>query len=467
MKILLISSNVTVSPYPIYPLGVSMIASALSKAGHEIRQFDFLEQNSSFDALTGEIRSFGPQLIGISVRNIDNVNLLNEQYYIGIVKDIVTRAKEVSGAKVILGGAGFSLIPDLILHETGADYGIIGEGEALVVRFAENAARGTYPEERLIGPEIRLSGTGIVSASYDEKLMTYYLHSGNIASIQTKRGCTQRCVYCSYPVLEGPRIRTREAAAVVDDIELLRDKHKAEYIFFIDSVFNDAEGAYMKVLEEMRRRNVKVPWTGFFKPEGLNDEIVGLMKATGLIAVEIGSDAACDITLRKLGKQFSFQDVIACNELFGRFEIATSHYFMFGGPGETQETVLEGIENVKGLKKCVSFIFMGIRILPNTALARIALKENVLTPDNGMLHPVYYISPKVEREWLEETLTEAFSKTRHCIFPPDKADKSLRILHEMGYSGTMWDLLIPGAKSKIGFLAGRLKHRGTYPRSKK
>lgn len=449
MKILLISANVTVSPYPIYPLGVSMIAAALARAGHEVRQFDFLEQNSSFEALTEEIKSFGPQLIGISVRNIDNTNLMNEQYYIGIVKDIVTSAKEVSGAKVILGGAGFSLIPDLILLETGADYGIIGEGESLVVGFAENAARGTYPEESLIGPEIRLTGAGIVSASYDEKLMEYYLHSGNIASIQTKRGCTQKCVYCSYPVLEGPSIRTREAAAVVDDIEMLRDRHKAKYIFFIDSVFNDAEGAYLEVIEEMRRRNVNIPWTGFFKPEGLNDEIVGLMKKTGLIAVEIGSDAACDITLRKLGKQFSFQDVIECNELFSRFDIATSHYFMFGGPGETQETVLEGIENVKGLKKCVSFIFMGIRILPNTTLARIALKEKVLDPDNGMLHPVYYFSPMVERKWLEDTLTEAFSKSRHCIFPPDKVDNSLRMLHKLGYAGTLWDLLIPGAKSKI------------------
>ena len=255
-------------------------------------------------------------------------------------------------------------------------------------------------------------------------------------------------MYCSYPVLEGSAIRTRDAGAVVDDIEMLRDKHKAKYIFFIDSVFNDAEGAYFEVLEEMRRRNINIPWTGFFKPEGLNDEIVGLMKATGLIAVEIGSDAACDITLRGLGKRFSFQDVIECNDLFSRFGIATSHYFMFGGPGETKETVLEGIENIKALRKCVSFIFMGIRVLPNTTLARIALREKVLSPDNGMLQPVYYLSPLVERTWLEETLNEAFSDSRHCVFPPDKVDSSLRMLHKLGYAGTLWDLLVPGAISK-------------------
>ena len=60
-----------------------------------------------------------------------------------------------------MGGAGFSLIPGLILEETGADYGIVGEGESLVVNFADNAARGIYPAERLIGPETRLFGADI------------------------------------------------------------------------------------------------------------------------------------------------------------------------------------------------------------------------------------------------------------------------------------------------------------------
>jgi hypothetical protein len=87
---------------------------------------------------------------------------------------------------------------------------------------------------------------------------------------------------------------------------------------------------------------------------------------------------------------------------------------------------------------------MGIRILPNTSLARIAIKENILSSDEGMLKPIYYISPSIDKDWLKKTLTESFSKIRHCIFPPDAADNSLRVLHKLGYSGTLWDLLIPG-----------------------
>ena len=449
MKILLISSNTTITPYPIYPLGVSMIAAALTAAGHEVGQFDFLQQKNSMDSLEREIERFKPELIGISVRNIDNANLMNEQYYIETIKGIVKKVREVSKGKVVLGGAGFSLIPDLILQETGADYGIIGEGELSMVNFANNAARRVYPQERLIGARTKLSGTEIASAQYDEQLMKYYLDSGNIASIQTKRGCNYRCVYCSYPLLEGSKVRQRDPRSVVDDIELLRDRYKAKYIFFVDSVFNDDEGAYLEVIEEMIRRNISIPWTGFFKPQGLHAEIVKLMKQTGLVAVEIGSDAACNITLQKLGKSFSFQDIVDSNNLFVHYEIATSHYFMFGGPGETKETVLEGIENIMGLKHCVMFIFMGIRILPNTLLAQIAIQENIISPEEGMLKPVYYISPLVDKKWLEETLTAAFSKTRHCIFPPDALDNSLGVLHKLGYSGTLWDLLLPGRNAKL------------------
>jgi lipid biosynthesis B12-binding/radical SAM protein len=446
MKILLISANVTLSPYPLYPLGVSIIAAVLTKAGHEVQQADFLQQNTSLEAIGREVREFKPDLVGISVRNIDNVNLMHEQYYIQNVKDLVTTVRGGSDAKVLLGGAGFSLIPDLILKETGADYGIVGEGEILAVEFANNAAKGIYPKEPLVRSTTKLAGDQINAALYDERLLEFYLHSGNIASIQTKRGCTYKCVYCTYPVLEGAELRRRDPKAVVDDMMLLRDQYKTKYVFFVDSVFNDDEGAYLTVIEEMERRDFSMPWTAFIKPGGLTDEIVERMKKTGFAAAEVGTDAACDTTLKKLGKSFTFSDVIACNDLLVRHGIATSHFFMFGGPGETEETVQEGIRNILSLQKCVAFIFMGIRLLPNTPLARLAIMEKLIMPEDGLLHPVYYISPTVDKKWLEETLTKAFADVRHCVFPPDAMDNSLQVLHKLGYTGPMWDLLLPNRK---------------------
>jgi len=444
MKVFLISSNTANTPYSVYPLGLSMIAASLKNAGHRAQQFDFLASNRSLEALTGAIKKFQPEAIGISIRNIDNVNLLNEQRYIDTVKNIVQEIRQVSLAKIILGGSGFSIMPEEILEKVSADYGITGEGEALIVDFIGQAAKGIYPKDKIIRSAPKLSLKQIPSACYDAGIMQFYLKSGNVASVQTKRGCAHKCVYCSYPILEGSSVRVRDTQAVVGDIQNLITNFGAKYIFFTDSVFNDDAGNYLKVLKEMRKRKINIPWTAFFKPQGLDDSALALMQETGLKAAEIGADACCDTTLKKLGKSFLFKDVTECNALFAKYNIATAHYFMFGCPGETKETVIEGVNNIKSLSKTASFIFMGIRILPGTPLAQLAVKQGLLKPGQDLLEPVYYIAPGLDAKWLEKTLTEGFKGIRNCVFPPDALDNSLAFLHKLGYSGSLWEMLIPG-----------------------
>ena len=122
MKVLLIGANVASTPYYVYPLGLSMVATALRKAGHVVNQFDFLRNGMSLEALNNELRSFEPDIIGISMRNIDNVNLMNEQRYIDAVKEIVKNIRNVTNSPVILGGSAFSIMPEIILSEVGADF---------------------------------------------------------------------------------------------------------------------------------------------------------------------------------------------------------------------------------------------------------------------------------------------------------------------------------------------------------
>lgn len=442
MNILLISSNIAETPYAVYPLGMSMVAAALREDGHKVTLFDYLQKGQSLDAVREAIRQVKPELIGVSIRNIDNVNLMNEQRYIGIVRSIVDAAREITPVKVVLGGSGFSVMPGPVLEAVGADYGIAGEGERLFREFVAEAAQGKYPAERILYAPPKLVGGEIPPAHYDAEMLDFYLKSGFMASVQTKRGCEHRCVYCTYPNLEGHVIRPRDPVAVVDDMERLVKDFGARYIFFTDSVFNDNRGRYRAVVAEMQRRKLQVPWTAFFKPSReLDAGIIAAMQATGLKAAEIGSDAPSDATLRGIGKDFTFKEVDYCNTLFLDQGVATAHYFMFGCPGETRETVLEGIENLKSLKRTSLFVFMGIRILPDTGLARIALRDGLIQPGQSLLDSVYYISPKVERQWLETTLTEAFANIRHIVFPPDAIEAKLHFLFKLGYTGSLWDLL--------------------------
>jgi len=458
MKVLLISANVAATPYPVYPIGISILARVLRDAGHEVKQSDFFHLEKSLDSIDNVVKAYVPDLIGISLRNVDSVNMLSEELYVEAVGQMVGRIRNYTNVKIILGGSGFSMMPEAILKTAGADYGVVGEGEKALVEFVNNAAQGIYPEAgTIMRPVQDLIGKQMLPADYDQELMDFYLKKGHIAGIQSKRGCVHHCIYCSYPYLEGRAIRPRDPEEVVKDIKNLSAKHGAKYFFFTDSVFNDDTGHYMDVVREMKRQNVKVPWTAFFKPEGLDDEKVALMKETGLRAAEIGADATTDITLHKMGKPFKFKDIRETHDLLGRHGIAAAYYVMFGCPGETQETVLEGIANLKGLEKSVSFIFMGIRILPHTPLYKLAARQGFFKEGDDLLNPVYYIAPGLDQAWLFQTLTDAFKNVRHCVFPPDSMDSSLQLLHSLGHTGMLWDMMIPRRKDE----EGALKHAST------
>ena len=448
MKILLISSNTATSPYPVYPLGMSAIAAALQRAGHEVAMFDLLAAEQSLPAWREKLQQIKPNLVGISIRNLDNVNLLNEKRYTGIVTDLVRCVHEDLGVPVVLGGCGYSLLPEIILQETGADYGIAGEGERLIVELVQSLQSGKAPAQgQVFRNSGHINGEAIHGAYYDPSILQSYLRFGSIAPVQTKRGCNLRCVYCSYPALEGGGLRCRPANEVVDDVERLQKDHGVSYVFFTDSLFNDDSGAYLDVLREMKRRKLSIPWSAFIKPTGITDEVAALMRETGLAAAELGSDAASDTTLRGLHKPFRFADVIQANDTLMKHGIAVAHYFMFGGPAETRQSTLEGIQNIKDLGCTAAFVFLGIRILPYTELYAIALREGLVKADQQLLKPVYYLSPKVERTWIEQTLTDAFAKLNHVVFPPDAMDDKLQMLHKLGYAGSLWDLLAPPPKS--------------------
>lgn len=442
MRVLLVSANTTTLPYPVYPLGAAIVAQALETAGHEVRMFDFLHRGRSERDLRETIRDFAPGIVGISMRNIDNGDWLRHRSFIDSARLIVSAIKDETGAPVVVGGSGFSLMPDAILYAVGADFGIAGEGETAFTDFVNDAEAGLLPDARCIYAPPILSEQELIPPRYDREITAFYLANGGMSPVQTKRGCTHRCSYCSYPLLEGRTIRPRTPRAVVDDVERLIRDHGAEYIFFADSVFNDAQGHFRAVVREMQRRAVTVRWTAFFRPSGLDQRLMAEMKQTGLSALEIGADAPSDTTLAALQKDFRFVDVQATNELCLSAGIPAAHYFIFGGPGETPETVREGIENVKGLRGTVNFVYMGIRIYPNTSLADRALQEGIITPGQDLLHPVHYFSPGIDREWLGDTLTEAFENEDLCLFADDDYSDKSEMLLKVGYRGPQWDLLL-------------------------
>lgn len=442
-RILLVSTNTTTEPYPVYPLGMSVVAAALTATGHTVKQFDFLRAQSNLDLLKRAVREFSPDMTGISLRNIDNVDSLSSDmnWYLGHVRD-VTRFLKEQGQTVIVGGPGFSLMPEDILDFLGADHGVIGEGEKKMVEVISMLESGAESVPRLFSLEPGLRSEDMHTPLWDADLVDFYMEQSGIINVQTKRGCGYHCSYCSYPTIEGSRIRPRDAQDVVDEIELLHTRFHVETIFFTDSVFNDSNDHYLEVAEELARRDIPVQWTGFFQPTTISRDTVRLLKRSGLLAMEVGTDASTDTTLAAMNKPFTFDEVIRFNELCVSEQIPCAHFVIFGGPGETPETVLQGIDNLNSLEHCVVFPFSGIRLHRGTPLYSRAKREGMVTADTSLLKPIYYFSPHIDQNEMNDVLTQGFSSRRDRVFPPSDGQDRMNVARRFGYRGLLWDTLI-------------------------
>ncbi len=449
-RIFLLSTNVTTEPYPVYPLGMAVIASALAAKGHELRQFDFLASGRSEDKLREALREFGPETICLSLRNIDNVDSFSMEraWYLALARAQVALIREVTAAPVVVGGPAFSIMPEEILDYIGADYGVAGEGELAVCDLVATLARGEKPPRITQGNAAPLSGEGMAAPLYEQELIDFYVGQSGMVNLQTKRGCPHNCSYCTYPALEGNLFRVRDPEAVVDDIERIQRDHGVTSFFFTDSVFNDACGHYLKVAEELLRREAGIRWCGFFRPQGLGRAELSLLKRSGLYAVELGTDAASDATLKGLNKGLTFADVLAVNEACVAEELPCAHFIMFGGPGETMETLEEGLANIARLEHSVVFGFSGIRILPGTDLHAQAVREGVLEAGAPLLMPRYYFSPALDPEAMNARILASFQGRRDRIFPPSDGQEKLAVMHRFGFRGILWDKLISYRSSR-------------------
>jgi lipid biosynthesis B12-binding/radical SAM protein len=440
-RILLVSSNITTEPFPVYPLGLAIIASALVACDHTVDQFDFLVAGESEQALRERIRAFVPDYVCLSLRNLDNCDSCSAMAYPAIAKRLVEVIRSACPAPIIIGGSAFSILPEELLAYTDADFGVVGEGERIICDLIQELSAGRTPP-RLLHSKTLIPGHELISPLYSPELTGFYMEASGMINVQSKRGCVHKCIYCSYPNLEGSRLRLRDPRAVVDDMERARTDHGTDSFFFTDAIFNDADGHYLQIADEMLKRETAFRWSCYIRPQGIGRKEIALLKRAGLYATELGTDAACDKTLHALGKGFTFADAMEANRAFVAEQVPCAHFVMFGGPGETRETVAEGLANLELLERTVVFAFTGIRILPDTPLYTLAIQEGFLSKDTSLREPLFYHSPLIEKEVVHAMITESFGVRRNRIFPPEISQAKREIMLRFGFRGLLWDSII-------------------------
>jgi len=448
MKILLLSPNRLRTPYPVYPLGLDHVAGALADR-HEVRLVDLCPPGRAAE-LPKVIRNFAPELVGLSLRNIDNTNAADSYWFVDEYREVVAQVRGATQAPIVLGGAGFTICPGELMEILDADWGLVGEGERLG-ELADRLEAGLEPAG-LPGLVTRTSEPGLPepwpgpfsrSAAAIADLSDEYLRHGGMLNLQTKRGCPHHCVYCTYPAIEGRGLRRFPPREVGETARRLQDAG-VRFLFVTDATFNCDADHNLAVARAFRDEGLSIPWGAFFTPLPMPPGYWESLAASGLSHVEFGTEALADITLVAYGKPFRVAEVFEAHRQALGAGLHVAHYFMLGGPGETRETLQESLENTERLERTVNFFFCGVRIYPGTPLYRRALNEGQLDAEQSLMEPFFYRAPGLEDTNLENLVTQhARGRANWVVGSGGKrTEKLLAMMYARGHVGPLWEKLV-------------------------
>ena len=406
------------------PIGLSYVASAARQAGHEVRFIDLMISGDPHGELRHALREFRPKVVGISVRNIDNVVAQRTSWHLDEVANMIATVRAHSSAYLVLGGPAASILGPVALERLKADFVVVGEGEKAFPQLL--SALENDSDYRDIPGLCYVNGGGVVANAPErqerfgwsgmEQWVRWrpYERAGGTWAIHTKRGCPLSCLYCNYPVMEGHRLRQRSAKDVVDEIERVLVAANPRTIEFTDSTFNVPESHAIGICEEVIRRRLSVHLSAVgLNPAGVSEKLFGLMKAAGFCSLVITPDSASATMLRNLRKGFDVDQVKHTAKLARESGIHCTWFFLLGGPGETQDTAEETISFIEEHLNCKRFltvVMTGIRILPGTALARQAVAEKYIPAEHDLCEPTFYLSRDVDEAWVLNRINRAIAR---------------------------------------------------------
>lgn len=296
MKILLVNPNTFQHP-PVPPLGLEYVISLLREAGHAAETVDLCFSDDPRGDLARKVRDAKPELVGLTIRNVDTVLYHTNEFFLDEVKMIVGDLRRVQGIKVLLGGAGLRADPEGILGFVGADFAYVGPAEAGLLEFLRQIEAGSGAGKIFVAGTVKELSCrrDIGSTSYHE-----YLQGGALPGIETHKGCSSSCVYC---MEADTPVTFRNTCDVVEEVRALADRG-CDRFHLCDPEFNEDLDYSIAVCEALKRAGVPMSWIAYMKPANFSHKLLRLMKATGtsLVTLSVDSFRKCPLYLSDIEK---------------------------------------------------------------------------------------------------------------------------------------------------------------------
>ena len=229
------------------------------------------------------------------------------------------------GAKVLLGGFHVKLCPEEAAEH--ADAIVLGDAETTWPDVVEDLEAGTL--------QPRYTGRGGVFCPMPDRSLYAGRNYGRLNLVETARGCSFDCEFCSVTKFFGRRYTPRPLGEVMAEVRSL-DK---DIVFFVD----DNLAMDVERLKELCRRMIpmRMHWVGQLSIHSAgDDELLALMEKSGCAGVLIGFESLDAPTLSAMGKRVNadHSDYAAAVANLRRHHLSIYATFVFGYDRDTEET---------------------------------------------------------------------------------------------------------------------------------
>ncbi len=418
MRILLFEVN-PFSP-PVIPISLGYLAAFLIKYGFKVKIINLSQKSGySVKGLENLIKDFSPQLVGFSTyqRNI--------LYVLGIARFIKEINKEI---KIILGGPQITFMPSSALKNMSmVDYLCRCEGEITLLNVAKAIAGGN-PFKDIKGVTYRINGEIIETEKiegYEDldkypspHLMGIFNYSEvDEVILLTSRGCPFNCIFCYTPVASKHKIKFHSVERVLEEIKWVVKKGKYR-LWFADPNFSYKSERVREILEGILKEGLKVNIWLETRADLIDEDMIKLMKKTGVYTIAFGLESAVERVLKIIKKRLSLERLKKAISLAQKYGIEVELFSQYALPGETFEDALKTLEFVKS---------QGIKIQGNSNAQQMQLYFGTPVTEN---YKKFGIKPFSEKRPLYISIGDRY-ETETMNQKEISAIKSLWVKHSL------------------------------------
>jgi radical SAM superfamily enzyme YgiQ (UPF0313 family) len=325
------------------PLGLETIAAHVRDLA-DVVLADMRCKGHDVEVHAEELLKDNPDMIGVSVNSAPHT-----KYTLALAEAIKRRQPNV---RIVLGGQQATFLADELMAPGHVDAVVRGEGE---LTLRDIVLRDGF--QGVLGVSWRANGTvhhepdRMQIADMDDVLppardlladrQRYRVGKYRVEGVETSRGCTHHCSFCSVRNFHRGRWRPKSVQRVMREVDDLLDRcNYPKVIYFVDDNFSTDIRRVEQICRAIVER--KIDNTYFWCQARVDmlakhPEVVEWMGKAHFTAVLLGLETPVARLLKSSGKNISVEQTNKTIELLHAQDIGAWGTFTLGLPGETLE----------------------------------------------------------------------------------------------------------------------------------